>query len=453
MKKILFMFFLFLSMSACVPVTQIVPTKAPTVLPTVIPTNTAQAEKTCPSGNFDIEVPDLTTMIKLDNGSYMFRNPLEVSQEVVDALNQGGVEKLISSYSAEYPQKYFRTFDITGNGLLEIFLRIERQNFGYRCVDGVYEEFFDIYHIDLPPSILFLGDVNKNGQQDIVIDTFDDWNRTAVSMYEWNGEEFQDLVHEDTYYHDRVEVGGAGHTSIVDVDGDDIYELIISEIKPTDLGTIGGFHGHWREETIIYAWDGTYYSEYLREYATPEFRYEAVQDGDDKFNHYQDYDAALSFYELAITDETLASWNADEWWHLANHDNNGLSQPDPQQISYNEKEFQQLTTYARYRIMLVYILQGKLEEAESMYKELLDYVKDSPDGRPYADVATIFLDEYLESSKIEKACSLVSNYAETRPEILYPLSSNDELETVLFWNKEYSPEDICIQTEELEVKE
>lgn len=426
------------------------------------PTNTAEPKKLCPSGNSDVDLSGLETMIELDDGSVIFRDNRDVEQSIVDALNAGGAEKLVSYYSEKYSDGYFRATDITGDNRLEIFVgvggTVGGAIIGYWCVDGEYSEFFRDASFQSTPSILFLGDLNNNGFTDIAIDKFTCHYCTGVSMYEWRDGEFRDLIRSSREYDGEItylnlaELRGYTGADVMDLDGDGIFELILQGGIPSYLGGLGGADGHWREQTIVYAWDGVYYSFQSQQYAAPEFRYEAVQDGDAKLNS-QDYGAALSFYEQAINDESLASWDEEEWRRLVFLPNDDdLSQPDPHLIPYNEKEYQQLSSYARYRMMLVYILQGKLEDAKNIHQELLNYVEDAPAGRPYADLATRFLGEYLESSNTDIACSLVVDYAEEHPEILYPLGNTDET-WYGFWSRYYSPEDICLPIEKLEVKE
>ncbi len=420
--------------------------------------NIVKTPKLCPSGNPDVDLSGLETVIELDDGSRMLRDDYDVEQAILNTLNAGGVEKIISYYSEkEYSEWNFRAVDITGDNNFEIFVNVGRAILGFRCIDGIYDEFFRDAAYEYPPSILYFGDLNNNGFTDIAIDKLTCHYCTGVSMYEWRDGEFRDLIRSSREYNGEItyfnlaELHGYTRANVTDLDGDGIFELILQGGIPSYIHGLGGGDGHWREETVVYAWDGVYYTFQSQQYSAPEFRYEAVQDGDAKLSS-QDYDAALSLYEQAINDEALASWDEEEWRRLVFFPDDDLGQPDPYLIPYNEKEYQQLLSYARYRMMLVYILQGKLDGAKNIHEELLNYVKDAPAGSSYARLATIFLDEYLVSSNIEKACSFAVAYTEEHPEMLYPLGNTDETWYGLLV-RSYYPEDICLPIEELGIKE
>ncbi|MGC1375454.1 MAG: hypothetical protein WA821_04490, partial [Anaerolineales bacterium] len=160
------------------------------------------------------------------------------------------------------------------------------------------------------------------------------------------------------------------------------------------------------------------------EYSAPEYRFQAVQDGDG-FSLAGKYDKALQSYQLAIKSEGLG------WWTEARKDsiiapygfgpcakaNPPCPAPTPDP---NERPI--LSAYASYRIVLVYLLTAKPDEAKNAYENLLAaYPKDSP-AYPFVEMATAFWNEYRSSQNMGNACAQAVTYISGRNDVLRIIS-------------------------------
>jgi len=107
--------------------------------------------------------------------------------------------------------------------------------------------------------------------------------------------------------------------------------------------------------------------------------------------------------------------------------------PDPD-------ERPRLSAYARYRIMLLHIVQGSMPEAQVVYETLQDEFPARAVGHQYAELATVFWEGYNASEDIAAACGKAIEYASAHAdEVLTPLGSG-------FYGsgqRDYAPEDIC----------
>src|SRR5262245_3692473 len=92
-----------------------------------------------------------------------------------------------------------------------------------------------------------------------------------------------------------------------DLDGDGIAELIwTGEVSPEWHGDYWAFYPQ-RLATHVFRWDGVNYTAQLVEYSAPQFRFQAVQDGD-MYSKAGFYEKALESYQLAITSDRLKWW-------------------------------------------------------------------------------------------------------------------------------------------------
>jgi len=100
-------------------------------------------------------------------------------------------------------------------------------------------------------------------------------------------------------------------------------------------------------------------------------------------------------------------------------------------------EYDQLSAYARYRIMIIYLNKGWDGDAKTIYQTLQEkYPKENP-GYPYVEMATEFWNEYQLSHDVASACNKAITYATDHKEILEPLGSHG------LWDKNYTPDSIC----------
>jgi hypothetical protein len=89
--------------------------------------------------------------------------------------------------------------------------------------------------------------------------------------------------------------------------------------------------------------------------------------------------------------------------------------------------------------MMVYVLQDALAEAQAVYETLEGLPADAA-GRPYADLAVAFWEEYSAGGDVTSACARVVEHAGTQPgDILIPLGSG----FYGYHTRDYVAEEIC----------
>jgi len=375
--------------------------------------------------------------------------PLDEST-IITVLNNGGAEKLVRLLSKGNDAN-FRYEDLTNDGIPELIIR--NRNDGhlsvYGCQNGKYENLLTVDNfvesVEFSLEITAIQDLNHNGVKELVVGMIASHCCTGIMAYGWNGVSFESLV--KTWYidyksgklehRDMVELGGIAQAGVADIDGNGIYELILDGGRPSYTGGWTGIDGPWRNQKVIYKWDGENYVWYSQEYYPPNFRFEAIQDGDTETIR-GDYDSALKFYKAAIFDDKLKSWTQEVWRDLSqNNDTQILSYPDIEKMPFNQVEYDQLSAYARYRIMMIYLKQGWDSDARTVYEDLIKkYPQENP-GYPYTELATYFWDKFEASSDLNLSCAEAINYATNHPEILEPLGSHGLFDAF------YKPEDIC----------
>jgi hypothetical protein len=394
---------------------------------------------TCATNNRDIEIPDPATLAKNEDSA---------KDTILNILNSGGADALIEKYEISYPKKSFAAIDVTGSGLPEIFISVDNDLYGFACIDSKYQLVLSTSSYEYALSIVSAHDMNLNHIPDLVVGKYTCHFCIGAQIFEWDGKQFKSLIkappfgNQDT--DDRIDVAefqGYGNIEVSDTNSDGTLELILTGGTPSYLAGQTGGDGHWREKTAIYAWDGENFSLHSEYYNDPVFRYEAVQDGDDFFEN-GEYSQALTLYEEVINNEKLASWSYDEWQKLVIQ-NEHLDLPDVNKMPFDPIEYQQLTAYAKYRIIVIHTIQGQVQKAEDLSEELQKSIPENPFSQPYAEMAVVYLDEYDSSNDIKTSCKAVINYAKNHPEALTPLGNTTENFQYGFWSKHYDPETVC----------
>ncbi|UCF61684.1 MAG: hypothetical protein JSV37_03085, partial [Anaerolineaceae bacterium] len=99
-----------------------------------------------------------------------------------------------------------------------------------------------------------------------------------------------------------------------------------------------------------------------------------------------------------------------------------------------------LGAYARYRILVLHVFRGYLEEAEIVYDSLHTRYPVGSVGGIYAELATIFWETYLLTNILTDACDEAARFVlERESEILKPLGADFYGE----YGREYVAEDVC----------
>lgn len=146
--------------------------------------------------------------------------------------------------------------------------------------------------------------------------------------------------------------------------------------------------------------------------ASPYFRIHALHDADLAALD-GEYENALSDYQRVIEDPTLDDY------------------------PYGEQGRAQLSAYALYRSMLVWLLKGDLTKAEETHNFLQEAYPDPVLGSKYSSLAREFWDPYQSGAGLDRACRIAQAYALEHPaDILEPLYYG-------YANKQYLAFDIC----------
>ena len=441
MKRLLYIF-LFISLASCqafeaIPSeTVIANTPTPTTSPTAIPTLTLlPTPKACPSINADV-------IYKLPEAPFSYEAEI---QSIADFLNAGGDPKQLSVYFQAH------IIDLNADSMPELLVR-EGDAFQslllFSCINGVYQEQLGEQEPSDQIEIMGINDFNKNGIPEIIYKGIGcSFSRCGfLSVIEWDGEKFSRILKDkDTGRDEIVDYATMSEPQdayLKDLDSDGIPELFwTGELTPE------WYDDHWtfypqRLATHSYKWDGENYSALPVIYSPPEFRFQAVQDGD-RFALAGEYQKALEFYGLAINNNDLDWWTEDRWLYIVGQHglgpcaNSGTPCPPP---NPDPKERLILSAYATFRIMLVNMLTNNLGEAEKTYQKILsDYPIDNP-GFPIAEIATLFWNEYKASRDIAKACIQSIDYITKHPDILTVLVGTHNGQEISY---DKNPHEVC----------
>jgi len=400
--------------STSIPVASLTPTLTLTPLPTITPT-----PKSCPT---------------IDNGLAYMSPEEEYYQTRFQALenffNAGGdPQKLAQYYDIDIQE-------LNKDNTPEIILR-SRSTFKtlmlYSCIKGEYKEQLirkEEGDVGLAEriEILAFDDLNQNDIPELVYKSSTCiWARCgSLFVVEWNGEKFVRLIKDERWNEivGYADMYNPKDIYLKDLDNDMILELVwTGELPPK------GDKDYWvyypqRLATHVYKWDGKNYSALPVTYTPPEFRFQAIQDGD-RATLANDYEQALDLYELAINNNNLDWWTEER--RLYNLSQYGFTTCDGSPCPFpnpDPKERPVLSAYARYRIMLIHVLTDNLDEAEKNHQQLLLEFPVDNAGYPIAEMATLFWNEYQASTYISKACGASVNFIIGHRDILLLLSGN-----------------------------
>lgn len=341
--------------------------------------------------------------------------------------------------------------DLTNDSVPEIILTVQTPGHEgptgivmvFRCSDGLYVHLHsEKTSYQYYPNIVAILDMNLNGIPELVISQVLCGYCIGGWVYEWDGALFQpkvrSLIFRDTeLVIDHALMDGYAGVFVEDVDQNGTIELILRGGGPGYSGGVSGWDGPYRGRDEVYAWDGLFFTLWNTSYDPPRFRFEAVQDGDLAFIQ-DEYEEALAFYQDVIFSDLLASWSWDNWYELLNAMEGCCTPPDPADMPYNLEEYRQLSAYARYRIMLLHFVQGLDSDARIVFDGLVDRHPPGEAGYVYAQLATVFLEEYDVSHDLALACGKAVQFAEENPNLLTPLGNDHG-----FFVRYYGPDDIC----------
>lgn len=367
-------------------------------------------------------------------------------------INQYGVQALLDAYALldGRDQNYFRTarIDFTGDGVPE-FLFAKWGVDVYQCQDGRYVQILDsgpIYlYLWYPPLIRFLSDHNQNGLAEIVLQYPQSQGDSTYEIYEWDGLRFRSLLSSEA---DRMSpgeqfwvYGGHGYVDYMDEDGDGLLELVGFDQVPLMDTYFFGFP--WRTARNFYRWNGERYVLYKTLLAPPEYRFQAVQDGD-RATTDGDYDRALNLYRQAIYSDMLGGWSDDLRRFLLDHTSAFIELTvDPNGDPYpplDPLEYPNLAAYSYLRMLMIHTQRGYITDANGLLAYMQKKFPQGTGGSEYVEMAAIFLDAYQVSGDLSAACGKVIEYAGQHQESVYRYIDVYSLQSLDYRGK---PELIC----------
>jgi tetratricopeptide (TPR) repeat protein len=375
-----------------------------------------------------------------------FKNRSSIEENFLNFLNLYGAKAFYQA--AKSPQAKgigdVALQDLTNDGEPEIAIGA-RWFYIFGCRQGEYVILFSMEPDTYLQSagIFVIKDVNRDNIPEITLRTatFSQGGHT-YQIYSWKGDRFANLLlPERREYPDSGEiwVEATGKIEYKDINNDFVQELILDSGIPVWSNYHSGFP--WRNERTIYAWNGRNYLPGHREFAQPEFRFQAVQDGDLALSQ-QEYDKAIELYQQAIFNAELQAFSPeirknlqDAWLSGLNNSTN----PTPTFPAPDITEYPRLAAYAYYRMVILHTLLGEMDSAQVKYASLQEKFPANSPGHPYAEMATGFWEAWQSSGRMYDACAAAIAYADAHPEILVPLGSDYH-----GWQSHhYQPADVC----------
>jgi len=441
-----------------------IPSPQASLTPTLGPlmTRTPSPPERCPErkagvtfdSDFDIKHVELAILGYLNAGGdpAQLESLLSVTPEPEASDNL----RMLASVYAE---------DLTGDGVIDYAMQVDAATeedatktlLILSCREGLFEiAFVDRFpgYGPLIAGLMGIIDLNGNGVPEVVffVKQFGAGadSTTWIIPTEWDGISFLDLISmqdpagsffnsgasmynllrlgEGTFYANRRDL----NRMFPDIDGNGTREILLTGGVSGRYWTMGG--GPERLWTDTWMWNGEAFTLHSTEFEPPEFRFQAIRDGDATTLR-GEYEKALAFYQQAVFDEALIGWNPERLHVEYNAYLMGTPTPLPM-----PEERPRLNAYGRYRILLLHAVQGKDQSAEIVYATLQEKFQEGNPGYPYAALAEAFWQGFQASGEITAGCELARSFAkEHAEEVLTPLGSS----IYGFFYEDYAPADIC----------
>ncbi|GEM_PF-1911632 len=367
-------------------------------------------------------------------------------QTITDFLNAGGQPENLKSYYKTTIQ------DLNNDSAPEILVIISQSSFPtiylFSCQNGKYTdtEFFANDGASNSINVLSLTDNNKNGFPEIFVKHIGCFNNRCGGLFvvEWDGKKFAQKIRDvgwDGEIVSYTRMSEPANAYLKDLDNDGIKELVwTGELPPSWHGDYWAYYPQ-RLATHVFKWDGANYAAQPVEYAPPEYRFQAVHDGD-SYAKGGAYEKALKSYQLAIESENLGWWTEERRDYIIGPygfgpcAETGASCPPPAPDP-NERPI--LSAYATFRMMLVHLLTNNPAEAEKTYQELLSSYAGTPAG-PIIEMAITFWTEYQVSQNISQSCQKAITSIKPQKDVLDILAGRGSFQGISYGNK---PEEVC----------
>jgi len=416
-----------------------IPTFTPTFDMRTIVTATPAPRAECPQEKPDID-PEFPECI--DGRCDWIREA-----DVLNYLNSGGMlEKADKVFSAHSNPS---SIDLTGDGRKDVILRVPSSIVIYGCKGGEYQELAVWGWNDLSGWLDEIVDLNKNGIPEIIVAQQSRYGFITLSMYEWNGHEFRSLIEVEYLDKDKnIKVDGVSTVSkhqILDTNRDGLKEIIV--VNNAHNAFLKGFYTDlisklpFRDGLITLGWNGRHYVNLTqKQYTLPQYRFQAVQDGD-WATLYGDYAKAFSSYQEAIFSDNLEWWSPErkEYERKTYFSQDNVTPSVYPTPTSDPTEYPRLAAYAYYRMVILHTFLGETEAAQIKYTTLQEKFPTESPGHPHVEMATDFWNTYQSSGKMYNACAAAIAYADSHPEILIPLGSDYHGAQ----SHTYVPADVC----------
>lgn len=400
---------------------------------------TSGAPAQCPAEG-DPELPDLASVGSIGE---------EELEQIRIFLSEGGsVEYLRSELAAFGQDGILLQRDLTGDGVPEVILtRPFLEILG--CTGASYQQLLRVYPEDptFPVIRVTIADLNGNAVPELVVET-EFWGMhdytLNVRVYEWDGEDFVNRMASEID-HPLLELGRLywesgralmynGDLKLGDVDINGTIELVLRG------GQIGGMEANMSapqlSEQHIWMWSGHEFTFVDVLFSEPTIKFHAASIGD-LYSLMGKFEEATAFYQQAIFDQELIAWNV--LWIENALMGTGL-EPGQTRPPQDYEQGQRISTYARYRLLLVNYLLGNHSAVEIQYQTIEKIKEQGYAGQIYAELAGVFRQAYLDEESITEGCLAAQQFAERNArDIFGPLGPG--VYGVASWG--YDPEDIC----------
>jgi hypothetical protein len=329
------------------------------------------------------------------------------------------------------PHVAIRMDDITGNGTPEMVVLINNniqpgptQDDGAIFIIGCRSGKFQIVLQKLmrgSPIEMEEQDVNNDGFMEWVvlfgaIDDFHEYNGQMVLG--WNGNTITDLLN-GSHAEEAVDYFSTStdqhRLDVRDIDGNGTQEILAWSHQYCHGGDAGDC-GAFREAFDIFMWLDGEYRKLRTEYDPPQYRFQAVLDGDN-YTYYGLYEKAIDMYRRAVLDDALKSANLADMHKDGQF--RGVSDHAPGQ---NEPE--SMRAYATFRWLVNELKIGHPGISADLLSAIRTNYPSGTSGYPYREMAETFWTEYKMNSDLGIACQKVRDWLPDHvAEILYIFSN------------------------------
>jgi hypothetical protein len=429
---------------------------SPTYIAGQILPATPVAPPRCPTMDFSLPLPtNLAAMIANYKTTFDRTN---LAEPILGFLNQGGApDKIIQAMEKEIPNQIIY-IDLTNDGqpeliLTTIYLSILGCDPGDSGHYIIIDNYFDTNSWS-PPDLFALRDLNMDGVPELLLISraFGGFSSAKLlEVFEWNGKSFHEVIGNPPNYPYRMiasiaydeandKVYGidyeAGRVELQDIDRNGTTEIIVYSNIPfhPDLRA----HGPWRGGKDILTWNSDAFVLLKSEINPPVYRFQAVEDADQAVL-IGNYKQALTLYQEAIFSDLMKGWSTELYQQQFEQDYLSLS-PTLTPYPAPTEEYYHLAAYARFRIMVLFVLQGYVNEAQTVYDSMVNKFSDGQPSYEAVSLATSFWQEYQSTKDVGTSCNLAIN------------SNPDQIKVILDWLSSdyhgwqapnYKPVDLC----------